>query len=631
MTPFGLASPLGLAALGALGVLVWLRLRQGRQQTVDVPSLLLWGAVRDDRERRRFRVDALFVLQALLVLLLAFALAGPYGGSDADAAPRRRIAFVFDTSASMQTREPGGRRFDLARGRARELLGELREGDESVVVAVDVRPRLVAPLTSDRRAALAAIEALEPSEGLSRLAFGIQLARSVAAGAVEVEIVVLTDLPRDEVEIPIAADERLRWVRVGSTDDNVAVSALRVDRNPFEDAAAARAFAAVRNYARRPHEVVLRVALGGREIHTESLELAPGESRVVPIRGLEGSGRLEATIEVGDALAADDRAFAWVPPDRVIDVVAVTDRPGLAADLEALARAAPAIALRLVPPGEAATASFADADVVIFHEFLPGGPLPANALFVHPAGDTPWFGVGGDVVGARILDWDEDHALLRDLRYLDAVVLGPTRRIRPPAWGRPVIRSSADREEFPLAFAGETEGRRIVCFAFDLGDGSLRRSEHLSLLLLVLNSIRWLTPPDPSWPLALDVGETFRDDLAEPSVVTVAAGDRGPEEVGRLRSLELVVDRVGEIRVVAGDRERLLLGNLFDEEESNVGRAAAPGETVEIGTGRTALAERRVEVRAGGLVDLATPLLYAVVAILLLEWALAWRRRHDVD
>ena len=623
MFGLGFARPLGLLALAALAVLVWLRLRERQQRALDVPSLLLWAAIRDDRERRRFRVDLAFVLQAAAIAALAIALGAPYGSGSAGAATARRVVLVVDTSASMQTMEPSGTtRFEQARKAARALLGSLGASDETMLIAVDTRPRIVQPLTRDLTAIAAAIEGLEPREGLSRLAFGVQLARSVRIADVELEIAVFTDLPRDALRLPLGAGERLRYFRFGQSDDNVAIASLRVDRNPFEEGTTSRAWALLRNYSNRPRDVELHVDLAARRVQDERIRLGAGESRVVPIRALAEAGRLEAWIDVGDALRIDNRAYAYVPPFRSIRILAVTARPGFGDDLRALARAAPAFSLRVVAPNAVTPADLAAADVAILHDFAPTEPLATNALFVHPPQGSPLFAVEQDVVGARILDWDDRHPLLQDLRYVEALAVGPARRVRLPDWGRPVITSRAAQEEFALAFAGETNGRRVVCFAFDLAETSLRRSDHLSLVLFVLNALRWLAPPDPSWPLSIDVGETFRDALPAAAEATIV-GPHGDREVRpALARVDVAVDEVGEHRVTVGDVTRTLFGNLFDAEESNIGRTEEAGEFVTAGA-RVATAGVPA---ASATRDFARPLLFAALAILFAEWVHALRR-----
>src|SRR5262249_29259097 len=154
---------------------------------------------------------------------------------------------VFDTSASMQTVEGRERRFDQARRKAGEVLSGLDQSVEVMMIAVAAHPRVVVSFTRDRSVLARALEGLDPAEGPTRLSLGVQLAHSLTHGGKSLEIDVFTDLPRDEVAFTPSNGERLRYFRFGRSDDNVAIAALRVYQNPFQDADEARGYAIVRN------------------------------------------------------------------------------------------------------------------------------------------------------------------------------------------------------------------------------------------------------------------------------------------------------------------------------------------------------------------------------------------------
>ena len=117
---------LGLVLVAAPVLLHVIR-RPGRRH--DVPALFLWhralawAHVTSGRPRRRFSWSLL--LQMLIVVLLAFALARPVILLDV---PRRHIGFILDNSASMRTLDAQGRsRWTEATGRIRDVLAQLDE------------------------------------------------------------------------------------------------------------------------------------------------------------------------------------------------------------------------------------------------------------------------------------------------------------------------------------------------------------------------------------------------------------------------------------------------------------------------------------------------------------------------
>ncbi|NJN65736.1 MAG: VWA domain-containing protein, partial [Chloroflexaceae bacterium] len=78
--PIALLFPLGLLALLALPIILWLHLRRQRQRRVIVPSLLLWQALQHQslaQRRKWLPLTILLLLHLLVAALLGVALAHP--------------------------------------------------------------------------------------------------------------------------------------------------------------------------------------------------------------------------------------------------------------------------------------------------------------------------------------------------------------------------------------------------------------------------------------------------------------------------------------------------------------------------------------------------------------------------
>jgi hypothetical protein len=266
--------------------------------------------------------------------------------------------------------------------------------------------------------------------------------------------------------------------------------------------------------------------------------------------------------------------------------------------------------------------------VAVFHDFVPAGGAPVNALYVYPPPANPLFPSDRDVVAAQILDWNESDPVLQDLRYLDALPLERSRMVALPSWAHTLIASRANGREFPLAFRGEEGGRRIVCFAFDLQKRSLVRSENLSLLLLTLNALRWLAPPDPAVPVQVDVGDSFHELLPEAVSYSVTGPDGRTEVHPPTRHLQVEMTRAGIYRIRAGDERRTIYANLFDAEESDVGRTDPPGDEIVVGEGTAP------SVSATRRHEFGRSLIGASLLLALIEWGVwSWieRRRRTAD
>ena len=114
-----------------LPVIVILYLLRPRHNDHPVPSTLLWQrALAQEQAQRplqKLRRHLLLPLQLLTAAVLILCLMHPVmnSGKSTD------TIFVFDLSASMQTREDGGSRLDLARAHALQLLDRMDPGSES--------------------------------------------------------------------------------------------------------------------------------------------------------------------------------------------------------------------------------------------------------------------------------------------------------------------------------------------------------------------------------------------------------------------------------------------------------------------------------------------------------------------
>lgn len=619
----GVHNPAALPLLAVLGVLVLLYLRRRTRTRIEVPGFLFWDAVPEDRVRaRRFRPDPLFYLQALLLALLAGGLLHPYWARTVTETHGRRHVLVLDRSASMQAREDGRTRFAAALDLARDVVATAAPLDEIMLIGVAARPTVVSGFTTDHRLVRHRLDTLRPLDTGTHLDAGIELAllQRDRAGR-QARVHVFTDVPTSTHRS--SEGRAFTWHRVGETDDNVAVAAVHVSQPPFQDAAAARAYVLVRNYAARGKAATLRASLNGRPVFEEAFRLPARETRSFALRGFDGPGRLDVALETDDALAVDDWALAWIAARRDLRLVLVSPDPRFADEVRRVSRVLPGVSLAHVAPEDFSPARLGAEDVALFHRFVPAGAVPVGGLYVFPPADNPLFPVRAAAADVRILDWNEDHAILRNVQYVDALPVGGVRVLDPPGWAQVLVSSRTTHGEIPLALAGEHDGRRVVCLAFDLDAGALTDADNLTLLVVFLNALRWLQPPDPAAPTLLPVGAPFFvPDGVDGLRLSVPGADARP-----LDDDTFGLDRAGVYRVTGDAYRALLYANLFDEAESDIGRAdvdeaddaAASATDARVGT-RTV--ERAVPVEFGRW------LYWLAAALLAGEWLYALIRER---
>jgi hypothetical protein len=587
----GVLNPAGAGALAAVAVLVALWLRGRRRRVVPVATLFLWERVPATAlDRQRFRPDPLFLAQLGLLLALIGGYVRPYLAEPALASGGVRLLVVLDASASMQAREDRATRFELARGRTRALVTQLLTGDEVMLVTAADRTHVLLRWTADRARALDRLEAVEPVDTPTDLAPALELALGELGARAETRVVVFTDLPREESGVAVGRLAAVDWVQIGRTDDNVAIAGLDVEQTPFRPASEASATVLVRSYAHAARRVVLEARVGDREWTRRELVLPARGAAHVLLTDPPAAGALTVALVGGDALPVDDRAVGWIAAADPLDVVVVTAAPALAATLGGLAATVPGSRVRTVEPAAWDAAPDIDARAVVLDGVAPAAPLPIPALWIAPPTGNDVCPTARAVEDAAVVDWEADHPAVRGLGALEAIALPGTAELATPPWGDAVVLAATEHGAFPFLVAGERDGKRTAC----LGAAPLGSSDDLPLLLLTLRTLAWLEEPPGAAPLAVHTG-----------VALPVAGD--PPVV--------VAERAGAQRV----GERLVLANLFDDRESDIGRGGG-GEWP--ATTRPAVAVLPV----GGRHEVGWWIYVAAASLLVLEWTL-WVRR----
>jgi hypothetical protein len=604
--------PLGLVALAAIAVLVLLYLYDRRRRTIPVGTLFLWQQIASaPRERERFRPDLLFFAQLALLLALIGAYVRPVVEGPSAPPTGAPLVVVLDVSASMQAVESDGSRFESARRRAGARIAEVDANDDVLLVTAGARPRVALPWTSDRASIRAALEALAPSDTPTDLGPAIELARGLATEHAGAAVAVFTDLPPEASGLTPEARARLDYVQIGRTDDNVAVAGVTVTTPPFHGPADTSATVDVRNYARTTREAVLEARVGGVPWVRRALTIAPRATEHVLLTRPPQSGPLELRLVVDDALAVDDVATAWIGPAAALDLLLVTDSRALADAFAGVAGALAGSRVEVTSRERYEAAPPAGRRVALFDGFVPATlPLATNALYVAPPPGNDVCPSAGRREDAVVVDWDDDHPALAGLGALQALGVAGASELGDAGWGAPIVLAAAAHRAFPLLIAGERNGRRTACLGAELA-GSLASSDRLPLLLLTLATLRWLA--EPFGPSALVV-ETGRPMLAGAGP-TAPIGGTGLEIAGD--PAVVTAERAGVFTVGPADAERLVLANLFDDRESDIGRSGA-GEWP-----ATIHDTPPTPLRSGWPL---TPWLYgAALALLAIEWLL-WRR-----
>jgi len=437
MIAHGIGWPAFFALYGAISGLVilifLLRLaRPGRA----VSSTLIWEKVLGARQSFWKELLSLLV-QIVLVGLVCLALADPR--PEEKSARRRHVGLVFDASESMNARENGMTRLELAAKEASGILAALGPRDRAMVVSASNKVEAQTALTESRDAVMKAVRKIRGLGVEPRVreaaAFILDAFHYAGLGTDDTRhIFVFTDDP-EAVDLPEEDGVDIRTVVVGRRSDNLAVTSFDVRKN-LNLSGTHEALVRVQNFGASVAKADLVIFSMARGLGRERISLAPGEEffRVVGL-ALDASGKITAILrniafEDGgaDALSTDDAAFAFVSPSRRSRVLLVTKKNPFLQNALALD---PGVALKKITPDQYDRGASARFDVTVFDKFTPGQAPLSNAVYFSPAPGGP-FAIKETKEDPAMTDWAGEHPVLRHVR-MDQMTIKKARVLVPQA------------------------------------------------------------------------------------------------------------------------------------------------------------------------------------------------------
>jgi von Willebrand factor type A domain/Aerotolerance regulator N-terminal len=616
-----LANPSALlwAALAVPIVLFYLTRVRVRQ--LPVGSEMFWDRVFVENRRhavwRKVRNLVSLLVQLALLSLLVLALSEPV--LPWESKEPRRVVLVLDVSASMAARDGADRgdtRLEAARREARRLLAGLRDHDEAALVVAGGRAHVACGMTDDRRALRDAIDAAAGTDGSAALPDAVALARRLLAGHAHGEVVVLSDGCGDG-SAALAETEGVRLVRVGAAVDNVGIARFQARRS-LHNPTGFEVLAEVGNFSDASVECRLILELDEVVVDVIPLNLsANGTWREVSEMASAAGGRLRARLDRDDALAADNEAWAILPPCEPIAVTLVTEGERFAnLYVEKVLEASPLVKQPVTIVVAKGRATPPDTPVTVYYRTVPA-TLPAGAaLVIDPNGPSDLWDIGGPaapLVG-RV---DRESPVMAHVR-LENVRLTGHKSITPKGKVQVLATSVGDDT---LCFAADRPAGRVIVLSVNLEQGDLPL--RTAFPILVTNAVAWLAGQR----------EELRESAASGGFITVTlpqstAGAElslwSPDGIGRRlpagtdRVALGPLDRRGVWRVAAasdGPAVTEVACNLANRSESDLRPTPMPAATAN-------------ERAAPAMPRAARYYLSVLVFVLLVvEWCLFQRRR----
>ena len=269
---------------------------------------------------------------------------------------------------------------------------------------------------------------------------------------------------------------------------------------------------AIKNFGRATVSGNVEISFDGKLLDVKPFTLEPGQERFdvfpsVPRTTRNARGWLTARLDVKDALAVDNTAYAVLPAPQLHRVLLVTKGNWF---LEKLLAADQPTQFELIEPSAWQPDFAAKFDAVILDNFLPPdfdlAKSTGNFLFLKVSpfttGDPP-------IAQPLVSENDAGHPIMR-LVNLQNVTIVRAAPLQAPqaadgwAWQTP-LRSF----DHPLLLTGTrrtaTGEQRVAALAFDIGDSDLPL--RIAFPLLMTNATRWLAGESHETTAGVRAGE----------------------------------------------------------------------------------------------------------------------------
>ena len=600
-----LLNPFALLFALAIGLVLLLHFRRPKR-IQHVSNLHLWQASGDESISKRpvlerIRRNWLLILQVLFLASLILALARP---SILVLGKPRLIAFVIDCSASMNAREQGRTRFDLAIERATKLLDDVGSNDR--ILIVQGRPQSVSNIYSgsDKSAIKQALKGLSLTEAPVDLNDSLITALSAVQKAESYEVFIFSDGTQ---ELPLLAqDARIRYIQIGASDNNAAITRFSVRCNPFSSYDR-QIYAEVANFSDHPKDLQFEMFLEGATLISEKVKLGQKERRPFAVQAPPaGRGNIRSRIDVKDDMDADNTAYA-VLDRRKITVLLITEGNEF---VEKALNVNPQIFCTTKTPEEFSQKDLQGGyDLIILDRFEPQLLPPANYFIIKLASAR----VGRDSLVndvTNLVSLQPRHPVMTFVN-LAKVVVEEALPLQIPSSGSALIEGNGK----PLLMASEMGAFRNVTLGFDIHSSNLPLT--LSFPILISNIVNWLSSETGDPGNQLLAGDLLRRRLPFAESGNSAAVTDPKGVVTRVSLVNGILsfagtEKTGIYSVENGKTAEQFAVNLFSEQESNIKPVFIPTSGKVHSSAQPALSSAGREIWR--------VLLFVALALLMLEW-----------
>lgn len=344
MTFLNPAVLLGLLAASIPILIHLLNLRKLKR--VEFSTLMFLKELQKNQIRKiKLKQWLLLLIRTLIVIFLVTAFARPtletavIGGTASTV--KTTAVFILDDSFSMEILEPNGSRFNICKNIARQLLAQLKEGDEAAIIFLsDAVDEKIAPTKN-----LSDLKTLLEEKNISFVSRPIHNAFVSAARVLEKsqnfskEVYFISDfqnIGKNEANSDFSQifNERVKLFLFRFEEkeiNNFAIDSLRLNTQIFEKNKPVSASAFVRNLSNQKIENrVISMFINGERSAQRGINLAAWQSAEIILEGnLKNSGFIKLVVEAeDDELTADNKKFLSFYIPKKINALTLTEKSG---------------------------------------------------------------------------------------------------------------------------------------------------------------------------------------------------------------------------------------------------------------------------------------------------------------
>jgi hypothetical protein len=563
-----LLNPGMLITLALIPILILIHTLKPKPRQVEVSNLFLWQAALKERSRHwsfeRLKRNLPLLLQILLVILAALALANPawfYSISK-----KGNLILVIDTSASMKTKTESGTRFDRAREKALELIGQRDRDQKILIVEAAKKPRVKAGFSGDAHQSARFVKNLAPTDASADLEPAIYLALSFVDPSRQDLIYLITDGAGSDLADLVKKHPKINPVIIGGGDHNIGITRFEF-RQEMGGNDKYEIMLEIMNFSAEPVDCATRLLIDTTELFNASVSLQAQEKKtlIFPYSGLI-TGIARAVLDIDDDFSIDNRAFLSLSASKDIWVLLVSQgNPFLEKLLEAYPNFKVNSVKEIIPTSW--NNQVLRHDIVIVDRMDFPETKKGNFILINAYSPTLPLVKTGEISFPENLSWDDDNPLMADVD-IGGLIIEQATGLQAGKHAHTVVESA----QTGLIFTYEKGGMRAVLLGFDITRSDLPFK--IAFPVMMSNIFNWLNPHKLEFStLQTRAGEPF-DIFLDPETemfYTQAPREKWEKQQAAANPFRYTrTNQVGVYSIYEKDKQRYFSVNLADETESDI-------------------------------------------------------------